>query len=156
MTNPRRRRGNKWLDGFVPYQVYRITNGLNQRLRSRLRRLHINISRWRVLSVLRAFGTLTVNEIAELAVMEQPTVSRTVSQLVRDGLVSRASSKRDSRFVEISMTADGQRAFQEIYPIALEHQTTALRGFSAKEIATLSGYLHRIQDNIFSASSDDN
>lgn len=148
MTDDRHDRGDGWLDGFVPYQLYRITNSLNQRLRARLRELPISVSRWRVLGVLRANGTLTINAIAGHAAMEQPTVSRTVTRLVRDGLVSRRAAKRDSRYMEVSLTAAGQRAFDTIYPIAVEHQTTALRGFSKPELATLQDYLQRIQQNI--------
>lgn len=148
MTDTRSNQGDNWLDGFVPYQIYRITNSLNQRLRKRLRRQPISVSRWRVLGVLRAQGTLTINAIAQLAAMEQPTVSRTVTQLVRDGLVSRQAAKQDSRYIEVSLTRAGQRAFDAVYPIAVEHQTTALQGFSATEIEKLSAFLQRIQDNI--------
>ncbi len=148
MTERRSNQGDNWLDGFVPYQIYRITNSLNQRLRKRLRRQPISVSRWRVLGVLRAQGTLTINAIAQLAAMEQPTVSRTVTQLVRDGLVSRQAAKQDSRYIEVSLTRAGQRAFDSVYPIAVEHQTTALQGFSATEIEKLSAFLQRIQDNI--------
>ena len=145
MTDKRRGRGDNWLDGFVPYQIYRITNSLNQRLRARM---PISVSRWRVLGVLRANGTLTINEIAECAAMEQPTVSRTVTRLVRDGLVLRRAAKQDSRYMEVSLTAAGQRVFDTVYPIAVEHQTNALCGFSKSELATLQAYLQRIQQNI--------
>ena len=154
MTGRRSDQGDNWLDGFVPYQIYRITNRLNQRLRTRLRRLPISISRWRVLGVLRAHGTLTINSIAELAAMEQPTVSRTVTQLVQDGLVYRRAAKRDSRYMEVSLTRAGQRAFEAVYPIAIEHQTTALNGFSRAEIEALSGLLQRIQENIAADRGD--
>ena len=155
MANKRRRRGNRWLEDYVPYQIYRITNRLNQRLRTRLHRQPISVSRWRVLGVLRAGGTLTINEIAEMAVMEQPTVSRTVDRLVRDGLVSRQAAKRDSRYVEVSLTEAGKKAFKAISPIAVEHQTKALRGFSESEVAKLSDFLHRIHENIYVEADDE-
>lgn len=148
MNNAQSKPGDNWLDGFVPYQIYRITNSLNQRLRARLRRLPMSLSRWRVLGVLQANGTLTINAIADLAAMEQPTVSRTVTQLVRQKLVSRRAASTDSRFSEVSLTRAGQEAFEAIHPIATEHQTVALRGFNKSEIRTLRAYLQRIQDNI--------
>ena len=52
-------KGNGWLDDFVPYQLYRVTNKLNARLLKRLKTLRINTSQWRVLSVLRAYGPLS-------------------------------------------------------------------------------------------------
>ena len=146
--------GNQWLDEFVPYQVYRITNSLDQRLRARLRGMKINISRWRVLGVLRAYGTLTINQIATLSVMEQPNISRTVSRLAKDGLVKRTSASDDSRSVKVSLTPSGRNAFDRIHPIAVEHQTTALSSFSEQDIETLTKLLRRMHDNISSERSD--
>lgn len=140
--------GDKWLLSFVPYLLYRTTNQLNRRLRSRLRKEAINISRWRVLAVLRAYGDLNLGEIVERTVMEQPSVSRIVTQLEQEGLVRRKASRKDSRFVNVTLTAAGSKAFRSIYPAAMKHQEAALRGFSRKEIDTLTNYLRRIQANI--------
>jgi MarR family transcriptional regulator, organic hydroperoxide resistance regulator len=140
--------GDKWLQNFVPYLLYRITNHLNRRLRSRLRKEGINISRWRVLAVLRAYGDLNLGAIVELTVMEQPSVSRIVAQLEQEGLVKRKVSRDDSRFVNVSLTAAGEKAFHSIYPAAERHQEKALRGFSRQEINTLTRFLRRIQANI--------
>lgn len=145
---PRAGSGNKWLESFVPYLLYRITNQLARRIRSRLRKEGINISRWRVLAVLRAYGDLNLGEIVELTVMEQPSVSRIVAQLEQEGLVRRTVSRKDSRFVNVSLSSAGLQAFEKIYPTARMHQERALRGFSRQETDTLTRYLRRILDNI--------
>lgn len=140
--------GDKWLQSFVPYLLYRTSNKLNQRIRSRLRRSGVNPARWRVLGVLRAYGQLNLGRIVELTVMEQPSVSRIVTQLEREGLARRKTSSEDSRVVYVSLTAAGNKAFKEIYPTAERHQEKALSGFTKKEIDQLTKYLRRIQDNI--------
>jgi DNA-binding MarR family transcriptional regulator len=140
--------GDKWLQGYVPYLLYRITSHLNRRLRNRLRKEGINIARWRVLAVLRAYGDLNLGGIVDLTVMEQPSVSRIVAQLEQEGLVKRRLSRKDSRFVNVTLTAAGAKAFQSIYPTAQKHQESALRNFSRKEINTLIKLLRRIQANI--------
>ena len=145
---PISKHGDKWLQNFVPYLVYRITNQMTQRLRGRLRKSGINISRWRVLSVLRANGEMSLGQIVDLTAMDQPAISRVVTQLESDGLVKRKTSKRDSRYVHVNLTAAGTAAFAEIYPTAQRHQEKALDGFTAKEIETLKKYLRRIQVNI--------
>jgi DNA-binding MarR family transcriptional regulator len=140
--------GDHWLGKFVPYLIYRITNHLNQSLRKRLRRSGINISRWRVLAVLKDHGRLNMSQIVEHTIIEQPTVSRIVDQLEREGLAVRETCGEDSRFVQVSLTLQGELAFQEFYPIATRHQEVALQGFEQKEIETLIGFLERIQNNI--------
>ncbi len=141
-------RGDKWLGNFVPYLMYRITNRLNMRIRSQLRKSDINIARWRVLAVLRAYGEIHLGRVVELTVMEQPSVSRIVTQLESEGLVKRTLSKVDSRVVLVRLTAAGDRAFKAIFPTADKHQRIALEGFTRKEVKTLIGYLQRIQHNI--------
>ncbi|MDX1405648.1 MAG: MarR family transcriptional regulator [Woeseiaceae bacterium] len=140
--------GDKWLRTFIPYLLYRTSNQLNHRIRSRLRETGVNLARWRVLAVLRGYGELNLGQIVELTVMQQPSISRVVSQLEREGLVKRRTSAEDSRVVNVSLTAAGEKAFSKIYPTAQRHQKQALRGFTRKETALLRKYLRRIQDNI--------
>ncbi len=121
-------RGDNWIDDFTPYLLYRVTSKLNAKLMGKLRASRINPSQWRVLSVLRAYGTLSVGKIVEFTLMEQPTVSRVVAQLEQEGRVVRRWSASDSRVAEVTLTEPGVEAFNEIYPTALRHQSLAFPG----------------------------
>lgn len=140
--------GNDWLADYLPYDLYRLTNRLNRRLQARLRSQGIKPSRWRVLSVLRSWGTLTVGEIVEHTLMEQPTVSRVIAQLEQEGLATRQSSSRDSRAIEVTLTAEGARKLDAIVPTAYRHQQEALAGMSPEELAMLRALLKRIERNV--------
>jgi MarR family transcriptional regulator, organic hydroperoxide resistance regulator len=137
-----------WLDSFVPYHLYRVTNKLNARLLKRLKTLRINSSQWRVLSVLRAYGPMSIGRIVEATLLEQPTTSRVVAQMERAGHVTRRLSDRDSRVAEISITGAGMQAFGSIVPAALKHQALAFQNVSAKERALLLDILKKIEHNI--------
>ncbi len=89
-----------------------------------------------------------MNRIVEIAVMEQPTVSRIVTQLERDGLAIREVSEADSRFVHVRLTSAGEKAFASIYPTANRHQQVALKDFSRQEVRMLISFLDRIQKGI--------
>jgi MarR family transcriptional regulator for hemolysin len=140
--------GDNWLRDFIPYRLYRVTHKLNAKLMSRLRSRRINPSMWRVLSVLKAHGRLSINGIVDTALMEQPTASRVVAKLEREGRVRRRPAERDSRVTEISLTAEGAAAFNDIVPAALNHQEIALRNISRKEIQALVSVLEKIEKNI--------
>ncbi len=144
---PTRASGDHWLGQFVPYLLYRITGQLNRALRKKLRRSGINLARWRVLAVLKDNGRMNIGQIVERTIIEQPTVSRIVDQLEREGLAAREICDEDSRFVQVVLTEMGEKAFEQIYPAATAHQKQALQGFSKKEIKTLIGFLERIQLN---------
>ena len=140
--------GDNWIEGFVPYRLYRVTNRLNAKLLSKLKSIRINPSQWRVLSVLKAYGTLNIGAIADLTLMEQPTVSRVVAQLEAKGGLSRKASSEDARVTEVALTAKGVDAFNQIIPTALRHQELAFEGFTAKEMATLTRLLAKVEKNI--------
>ena len=144
---PTRANGDHWLGQFIPYLLYRITGQLNRALRKKLRRSGINLARWRVLAVLKDNGRMNIGQIVERTIIEQPTVSRIVDQLEREGLAAREICDEDSRFVQVVLTEMGEKAFERIYPAATAHQKQALQGFSKKEIKTLIGFLERIQLN---------
>ncbi len=140
--------GDGWLDDYLPYQLYSLAGRLNRRLQNRLRSQDIKVSHWRVLSVLRSAGSLTVGKIAELALMEQPTVSRVIMQLEVDGLATRAAAPQDSRATVVTLTASGIEKLGTIIPTAHRHQQEALSGFSENELKLLGTMLQRIDDNI--------
>jgi len=141
-------KGDHWLGKFVPYLIYRITSQHNRLLRKRLKRSGINIARWRVLAVLQDNGRMNISQIVERTIIEQPTVSRIVDQLEREGLAFREICDEDSRFVQVMLTEAGERAFREIYPVATRHQEQGLQDFTQQEIITLISFLERIQKNI--------
>ncbi len=144
----RYKQGVHWLGKFVPYLIYRISNQLNQRLRKSLRKSGINLARWRVMSVLKDKSPLNMGEIVAATIIEQPTVSRIVDQLEREGLALRKAGDEDSRYVEVMLTEEGEKAFARVYPLAIRHQERALQGFTPEDIEVLTGLLKRILKNI--------
>src|SRR5215468_8515052 len=142
------RTGDLWLDSFFPYRLYRASKKLQLRLQTRLRALRMNPSQWHVISVLKAYGALSIGEIVEATLMEQPTSSRVVSRLEKNGLVSRRASTRDSRMALVSLTPSGVEVFKQIIPAALRHQEVALTGIGRKEIAQVVATLEKIEQNI--------
>jgi DNA-binding MarR family transcriptional regulator len=149
------RAGDAWLDEYVPYLLYRVTNKLNARLLTRLRATKTNPARWRVLSVLRAYGTLRVNDVVEHTLMGQPTVSRVIAQLEREGRVTRSTDAEDSRVTRVTLTPKGIATFEAIVPTAMRHQEIALRGLSKADLAAVTRALTRIERNIDDADGAD-
>jgi DNA-binding MarR family transcriptional regulator len=147
-SDRRARTGDLWLDGFFPYRLYRASKKLQLRLQTRLRALRMSSSQWRVISVLKAYGALSIGEIVEATLMEQPTISRVVARLEKNDLVTRRPSTRDSRMALISLTASGVEVFKQIIPAALRHQELALNGIGRKEIAQVVATLEKIEENI--------
>ncbi|MBB3953838.1 MarR family winged helix-turn-helix transcriptional regulator [Novosphingobium sediminicola] len=148
MTNDTDADGNGWLGDFLPYQIYRVSSLMNIRLSGRLKASGINLSQWRVLSVLRSQGQMSMSQIVDRTLMEQPTISRVISQLHNDGMVEREISPEDSRVALVSLSERGRELFDEIAVSAVRHQKIALDGVSKADIAALRRALSQIEANI--------
>jgi len=148
MTQETEADGNGWLGDFLPYQIYRVSSLMNIRLSGRLKASGINLSQWRVLSVLRSQGQMSMSQIVDATLMEQPTISRVISQLHGDGMVEREISPEDSRVALVSLSERGRVLFDEIAVSAVRHQKIALDGVSKADIAVLRRALNQIEANI--------
>ena len=59
-------------------------------------------------------GEVSLNELAELLALDKSTMSRTINNLVEDGLVIRELDPEDRRYVKIKLTDKGIKIFKDI------------------------------------------
>jgi DNA-binding MarR family transcriptional regulator len=59
-------------------------------------------------------GEVSLNELAELLALDKSTMSRTINNLVEDGLVIRELDPEDRRYVKIKLTDKGIKVFKNI------------------------------------------
>ncbi len=108
------------LDAFLPYLLTRITHIWSSELNQALASKKLSTAKLRLLSSLSAYGELTVGQLATLGVLEQSTASRTVDQLVDEGLAARSISNRDQRIRTVVLTKPGKKKLAEIAPLVNE------------------------------------
>lgn len=137
-----------FLDDFIPYVMYRITNRMNMDLQDCLRPLKINVSRWRVLCALHAADGRNMSDLCVFTMMEQSSVSRVIDSMEKENLVSRKLRKKDNRYVLVYLTNKGRKTFARASVPAFSREDRALEGFSAENRQQLLGYLNQILDNI--------
>ncbi len=59
-------------------------------------------------------GGITMIDLASALNLDTSTISRTIDNMVRDGLVERKANPDDRRYVDISLTDAGQKIFDDI------------------------------------------
>jgi DNA-binding MarR family transcriptional regulator len=136
------------LDDLLPYLMNRLVSRLNQNLSERLRKEGHSFQDWRILAVLAAHDGITVSQLAEAAVIPQPTVSRLVARLERKGYLRRRPRARDSRFIEARITPRGRAAYRKMLPLAVEEYRTAVVGFDKAETDWLERATLRMIGNV--------
>jgi DNA-binding MarR family transcriptional regulator len=135
------------LDDLPPYLMNRLIARMNQNLGETLRKHGYSFQDWRILAVLAAHNNISITQLAEAAVLPQPTVSRLVAGLKRKGFLERRNAKEDSRVVRISITAKGLKAYLQMLPYAVAEYRAAVKGFTPKDDEYLGKMLRRMMRN---------
>lgn len=132
------------LDAFLPYLLTRITHIWSSELNQALADEKLPTPKLRLLSSLSAYGELTVGQLATLGVLEQSTASRTVDQLVDDGLAARSISEVDQRKRTVVLTDAGQRKLAEISPLINEFHARLVGDIDPGQLETCVNVLRKI------------
>lgn len=149
---------NKWKSGppttkdqlqnYIPYLFNRLANRWNIDQSRDLSEHGVNNVVFRTLSVLFIYKTLTVNEIAVLAVTEQSTASRAVESMVSSGLVKREIAEEDQRRRVVALTPDGEALLRKIWPITENNYDRLIEGIAPEDIETCARVLATMVENI--------
>ncbi len=129
---------------FLPYLLIQVVNMMNIRFKEDLRKKDMSLAHWRVLLIVRRSGSMSLTEISQQTLIDQPTLSRIVNQMVERDLVIRAQRESDGRFLSISLSEFGNRRFEELAPIAFRNEEELLQGFSGAEVKQLREYMRRM------------
>ena len=136
------------LQSYIPYLFNRLANRWNLDQNRDLSEHNINDVVFRTLSVLFIYKTLTVNEIAVLAVTEQSTASRMVESMVTSGLVKREIAEEDQRRRVVGLTADGEALLRTIWQIMENNYDRLTVGIDPDEIEVCARVLAKMVENI--------
>ena len=137
------------LSNYLPFLVNRVGVAIVEGFTAeQLKKEGLTIYTWRVLAVLASGGPQRQVDLVEMTSVDAPTISRVVSRLVHDGLVTRRRSTTSNREVEVALTHEGSAAVRRLTPNALHWEERALRGFSSSEAATVKRLLVRMYENL--------
>lgn len=108
----------------------------------------LNINRWRTLSVIRRLHACTMKDLAGFTAIDRTTLTRSVDQMVEQGLVLRATPPGDRRKVVLTLTEDGERFFQAALEVLNEFNRKALEGVPEDRQLVVLDVLGRIVRNL--------
>lgn len=105
-----------------------------------------------VLHALKDGNAMTQKDLAALARIEQPTMAQLLARMERDGVVRRSAHPEDKRSSLVSLSPETLKKLPLVRMALREGNAAALRGFSEREIATLSRLLRRVVENLDSSA----
>ena len=84
---------------------------------------------------------LTQRQLSNRVQIEEPTTTRTLDRMERDGLVSRIRDKDDRRRIHIFLTERASQLKDELIPYAKEVNARATHGLSEQDKAKANSLL---------------
>jgi DNA-binding MarR family transcriptional regulator len=110
------------------YWLTQVISRRDRHLNLALRPHGVRVPEWRVLGLLYSRRGLSMTEVADAAAIDPTTLSRTVAELVRAGLIVRLSPVGDKRVTRLALTAAGTRLVERILPIVFRLNEIACAG----------------------------
>lgn len=144
---------NLKLDDYLPYLVNRVGAALVARFTDEtLARHGLTIDMWRLLAALANRGGTRQIDLAGMTSIERSTVSRVVTKLVQQGLVTRIRSRTSNREVVVRLSAKGQALVRSLVPVALDLERIASAGVSSRDMTVAKRMLRRVYANLAQAA----
>lgn len=132
------------LEALVSYMLARIVNGYNTDVQAQLKGTGLTQNTLRALVALKVMGRLTVSDLCFHAIAEQPTMSRALDRLERDGLISRERGEHDHRARYVRLTPAGEARYAEVWPVMAEGNARLLSAIPESDQAELMRILQTI------------
>lgn len=106
----------------------------------------LNLGEWRALGLIHALEPVTLAELAGDLYLDKAQISRSVSDLIRKGLVSHSASLQDRRQTLFVPTAAGRRLHDRVLAFTSARNEMITRSLSAREKAELLRLLGKVTE----------
>jgi flavin reductase (DIM6/NTAB) family NADH-FMN oxidoreductase RutF/DNA-binding MarR family transcriptional regulator len=137
---------NSFARNYLSYLLARASFNVSREFHARLKDWDLTVPEWRVLACLMDVEGLSVGELAAMALMKQPGLTKVLDRMERDGLLQRKSAAGDRRRVTLHLTARGRARVKPAQAAAMQHEAELLKQFSDDERATIKYALDLLID----------
>jgi MarR family transcriptional regulator, organic hydroperoxide resistance regulator len=116
----------RFVDDYLLYLMARASHLISSEFHEQLRRRGISVPVWRVLACLVGSDGETVTGLAEGCLLQQPTMTKLLDRMARDGLVARSHDAGDRRVVRLTLTPEGEAKAAALLAAAERHEAGLL------------------------------
>ncbi len=106
---------NKYsVQSYISYSLATAHRKIHNSLKKRLKEFGVQVEAWRVMEILESEANLTMGDLAEVVLMNPPTLTKLVDRMVSDGIVHRRIANQDHRQVNLVLTELGRKRITQI------------------------------------------
>jgi DNA-binding MarR family transcriptional regulator len=131
------KRSGGFAESYLSYLLARASHTVAGGFHARLKTWKLTVPEYRVLFCLAGCDGLGVGDLAAMAIMAQPRMTKVLDRMERQGLVGRHPDSSDRRRVLIHLTAAGRGRAAPVLRAAKAHEARLLAPFTAEERAVI-------------------
>lgn len=136
--------GAPFVHGYLPALLAQASHLISAEFHTIVTAKGFTVSEWRILASLAGSGPLSIGQLASIATMKQPTVTRVLDRMEAKGEVRRVPDRHDRRVTLVRITARGTRSSARLIPLADGHARRVLEPFGQARAAELTSMLQRM------------
>jgi homoprotocatechuate degradation regulator HpaR len=129
----------------LPMALLRAREAVMRQFRPSLRKHDLTEQQWRILRALAAVDAIEVTELARIACLLGPSLSRILRDLEARGLIERRALKTDLRRAVLSISARGLRLIAEVAPSSEAIYAVITRRYGARKLGELQTMLAELE-----------
>ncbi|WP_233022405.1 homoprotocatechuate degradation operon regulator HpaR [Rhodopseudomonas boonkerdii] len=129
----------------LPMSLLRAREGVMRHFRPSLRAHDLTEQQWRILRALAAHGEIEVTELARVAFLLGPSLSRILRDLEQRKVIARRLLKSDLRRSIVSITPKGLKLIETVAPVSEAIYGEMTKRFGARKLADLQAMLHELE-----------
>jgi flavin reductase (DIM6/NTAB) family NADH-FMN oxidoreductase RutF/DNA-binding MarR family transcriptional regulator len=129
---------------YLPFLLARAGHHVAGGFNRQLQRRGLGLLSWRVLAALSSRDDWTIGELSAASLAKQPTISKLIDRLVRQGIVGRRIDPADARRVLVSLTPRGHADIAPVLQDAAAFNLSLLTDYPPETLSSLKRLLRDI------------
>jgi DNA-binding MarR family transcriptional regulator len=130
---------------FITYSLAAAHQRIDRKIGKRLKSMGMQIETWRVLHTLRTDDTHSMGALAEVVLMNPPSLTKLVDRMVADGLVQRQLVAEDQRHIRLMLTDLGLSVADEVTVYIKEQENRIISLMGEKGVDRLKEALDTLK-----------
>jgi homoprotocatechuate degradation regulator HpaR len=139
----------------LPMALLRAREAVMRQFRPSLRQHGLTEQQWRILRALAAVDAIEVTELAHVAFLLGPSLSRILRDLEARHLIERKVAKTDLRRAVVSISAKGLKLIEVVAPTSEAIYAAITRRYGARKLAELQDMLRALEDGLAALGAPD-
>ncbi len=136
------------VQSYISYSLATAHRKIHTSLTRRLKEFGVQVEAWRVMEILENGSDLTMGDLAEIVLMNPPTLTKLVDRMVSDGIVHRRIASKDQRQVNLVLSELGRKRIDQIREQVQIEDDEILQKIGLEKAQMLHSLLTEIGDTI--------